>query len=170
MTGVQTCALPILNQICVTCDRIAELKIDSITHICNLTHDVCYEPLHEFRNSRVHYELIEVVHSSSTASHVWNCFDVASSNSDWFYMLCRFHAWIDSSDNCCFTYICKLSCLKNVGYVHAHVWKLHIWCLHDLYHLCWVDLIPMSCDHRSSVKTLGLILNRSEERRVGKER
>ena len=71
-----------VNQICVTCDRIAKLKIDSITHICNLSHDVCYEPLHEFRNSRVHYELIEVVHSSSTASHVWNCFDVASSNSD----------------------------------------------------------------------------------------
>ena len=36
---------------------------------------------------------------------------------------------------------------------------LYIGYLHDLYQLCWVDLIPMSCDHRSSVKTLGLILN-----------
>ena len=132
-----------VNQICVTCDRIAELKIDSITHICNLSHDVCYEPLHEFRNSRVHYELIEVVHSSSTASHVWNCFDVASSNSDWFYMLCMFHAWMFTCDNWCFTYISNLSCFIHVGYIHANESNLYIGYLHDLYHLCWVDLIPV---------------------------
>ena len=93
------------------------------------------------------------------------------------YSHCLSHALMPSCTDFRFTYIYKISCVLHTRYITEHtidcttVWSsscytyqssaVEAWypLSHDLYFLSWVDLATMKFDHRSSVRTLELILN-----------
>lgn len=139
-----------VDHLCITCDKISELKVVVFSHICYMPTCFCCETLDKFQDIMMHSVLVDILQPTKIISCLLDCSNVAKSGSDLSYNLYlsqhMLHLYAPES---CFTYICKLSCiLYDVNNGHDRIPIL------DLFDLAYIKF-----DHRSSVRTLDLILN-----------
>jgi hypothetical protein len=110
----------LVDHICITCDRIAELKLAIFSNICNVSKWFCYRTTVHFRDSMMYSGLFDGFQPTKHA--MLGCSILASLQSDLLYLLCLFHTSLPKCDtDPYFTYICNFSCILS---------NIHILCVH----------------------------------------
>ena len=162
----------LVDHICITSDKIAELKIAACSSICYVMKSFCCGIVHNFHDCmNIDSVLVDILQPTKVILQMLDCFNSYTIKSDLTYPLClsqhmlHFNA-IDKR----FTYICKLSCiLYTLSYGHDSIpisntyqsSAVKAW--YPTYRylpiLDWFDLVYTKFDHRSSVRTLELLLN-----------
>jgi hypothetical protein len=115
--------------------------------------------------------MVDILQPTKVILPMLDCSNSSRIESDLSYSLCLSqHMLLLNATNICFTYICKLSCtLYTLSYCHDHISicstyqssAVKAWypiSIH-LHILDWFTLIYRKFDHRSSVRTLELILH-----------
>ena len=161
----------LVDHICITYDNIAELKHFSCNHICSVPKSFCFGTIPHYHDNMMSSSLVDVPQRTKVASPLLDCSDLARFAYDYAHPSCL------SQTDLCFTYICKLSCILSTGNNgHDYLPVCAAWSLlcstyqssaaeawyetyDDLHRLDWFDLASTKFDHRSSVRTLDLILN-----------
>ena len=140
-----------VDHICITCARIAELKLAVFSHVCYVPTKFCCGMDTKIHSSmKLNSGLVDILQPTKVILPMLDCSILSRIESDLSYPLCLsqnvFHV---CATDLCFTYICKLSCILYAA-SHGHD-RITI--------LDWFDLSCSKFDHRSSVRILDLILN-----------
>ena len=114
----------LVDHICITCDKIAELKIAACSSICYVMKSFCCGIVHNFHDCmNIDSVLVDILQPTKVILQMLDCFNSYRIESDLSYPLClsqhmlHFNA-IDKR----FTYICKLSCiLYTLSYGHDSI-------------------------------------------------
>jgi len=169
----------LVDHICITCDRIAELHLAVFSHICNVPNYFCCGTRVQFRDNMISYDLLDIVQPTKLVLPLLDCSDLARLESNFSYPLCLSQILLPKcATDLYFTYICKLSCMflarhnddahitNHICVCSSHVYISQSSAVDARYkpilftHLLdWFDLACTKFDHRSSMRTLDLILN-----------
>ena len=153
----------LVDHICITCDRYDELKRGVFNHIC------C-KPMYCFCEIDTKIDdsmtiiscLVDMLQPTKVILPMLDCSNLSRIKSDLSYILCFAQTFLSTSaTDVNFTYICKLSCMSYTGH-NDHVDITNRMCVHS----SLVGLAYSKFDHRSSVRTLDLLLNKIDRKSV----
>src|SRR4051812_11993826 len=103
----------LVDHICITCDRIAELKLVVFSHTCYVSRYLCGGI--DFTicdNMKVISHLVNIVHRTKVTLPMLDCSNLSRFESYFSYNLCLSHnVLLKCATAIYFTDICKLSCM-----------------------------------------------------------
>ena len=68
----------LVDHICITCARIAELKQAVFSHICNVSQNVCYGTIVHVRDiMEIHSGLVDILQPTQVILPMLDCFNLA---------------------------------------------------------------------------------------------
>ena len=105
-----------VDHICITCDRIAELKHVVFRHICNVSNSFCCGTRANFHDNMNIYSGLDNSLHPTKESHMLDCSRLARLKSDLSYMCCLSQKLLPSCvTDLYFTYVCNLSCILYIA-------------------------------------------------------
>jgi hypothetical protein len=114
----------LVDHICITCDRIGDLKLAVFSHIHNVLTSFCYGTLDHVHNSmKLNSGLVAILQPTNEILSMLDCSNLARIESDFSHPLCLSQHMLHlDATYLYFTYICKPSCiLYTLIYCHGHI-------------------------------------------------
>ena len=102
----------LFRSICITCDRITELKLAVFSHECYVPKNFCCGIDAKLPDSMTLHSVLADVLPPTELSSMLDCSRLARVRSDLSCLSFLSPIWLPScATDLCFTYICKLSCI-----------------------------------------------------------
>jgi hypothetical protein len=124
----------LVDHICITCDRIMELKIVVFSPICYVSQSFCVGIVDHVRDIKnINYVLVDILQPTKIILPMLDCCNNARIESKFSYPLCLSQHMLHlyATDYMNFTYICNFSCILSTGNTH-HV-KTNTTCYIHIY-------------------------------------
>ena len=110
-----------MDHICITCDRIAELKHAVFSHICCVSMTCCGTYAEICDSMKLKSDLVDIMQPTQVILPMLDRCNLARIEPKFSYPLCLSQKSLSGSATALyFTYICKLSCILHTGQ-HDHV-------------------------------------------------
>ena len=110
----------LVDHICITCDRISELKLLVFSQVCNVPVFDCFGTIAHVQDSmKIHSALVDIVQPTKLIVPMVGS-DFPRIGCDLSYSRCLSHALMPSCNDFFFTYICKISCILHTRYNIEH--------------------------------------------------